>query len=466
MPLFVERLRRLPGLSKDSFNQLRNWFAKQSLVARIALGVILYCVFAGSAYALFAANACAVAIDGQVVAVAADEKTAKKAVEELVKAKADYLGTDVAPAGEISYDGVRVDAEEVLGGAALKDALGKELSFQTSAVAVTVNGEDLLHLKNMEEAQQLLAWIKSIYPATADEQVDIKEPVELVEQAVGENALLALDEAKDLVLLGTSKIEQYTVVEGDTAWDIAWAFDMDPDQLQATNPGVDTWHLSIGQVLKLSKEVPLLTVVATRQVTVAEEIPYQIQEEQDDSLLPGERKIIARGTPGQKIVTYFITKENGLETERKALEEHIVQEPSSEMIKKGSQMMLASRGAARMSWPCGGGVNSAFGSRSGRMHQGIDIGGGYGNPVKASAGGVVTMADWSGGYGKLVEISHGSGIVTKYAHLSSIEVTVGQSVERGQLIGLIGSTGNSTGPHLHFEVLLNGQPQNPSSFLP
>jgi murein DD-endopeptidase MepM/ murein hydrolase activator NlpD len=99
------------------------------------------------------------------------------------------------------------------------------------------------------------------------------------------------------------------------------------------------------------------------------------------------------------------------------------------------------------------------------MHEGVDIGGSTGNPVVASEAGTVVLAQWSGGYGRCVEISHGEGIVTKYAHLSTILVRTGQRVARGEVIGRIGSTGNATGPHLHFEVLSNGRAINPMNFL-
>jgi murein DD-endopeptidase MepM/ murein hydrolase activator NlpD len=129
--------------------------------------------------------------------------------------------------------------------------------------------------------------------------------------------------------------------------------------------------------------------------------------------------------------------------------------------------MLASRGGtARLSWPCSGGIVSPFGMRNGRMHQGVDIGAGYGSTVKAVAGGTVIFTGWQGGYGNTVEISHGSGLVTQYAHLSSISVSNGKKVERGEKIGLVGATGRADGPHLHFEVRIGGTPRNPANYLP
>ena len=99
------------------------------------------------------------------------------------------------------------------------------------------------------------------------------------------------------------------------------------------------------------------------------------------------------------------------------------------------------------------------------MHTGIDIRGEVGEPVHATAAGRVTIAGWDGGYGNMVEIDHGNGLATRYGHLSQIEVHVGDEVRSGQTIGLIGSTGRSTGPHLHYETRIDGEPVNPEKFL-
>lgn len=107
-----------------------------------------------------------------------------------------------------------------------------------------------------------------------------------------------------------------------------------------------------------------------------------------------------------------------------------------------------------------------FGGRSYEFHAGMDIDGERGDTVMAPGNGTVIKAGWQGGYGNMIEIDHGNGLTTRYGHLSKIEVSVGQSVARGELIGLIGTTGRSTGPHLHFELRLDDKPINPRFFLP
>ncbi len=119
-----------------------------------------------------------------------------------------------------------------------------------------------------------------------------------------------------------------------------------------------------------------------------------------------------------------------------------------------------------MTWPVDGDVTSDFGPRSGRMHRGIDIAAPTGTPIRAAQEGVVSFAGWKGGYGHTLEIRHGRGRTTRFAHQSELLVTEGQRVREGQLIGRVGSTGSSTGPHLHFEVHESGSERDPLDLLP
>jgi murein DD-endopeptidase MepM/ murein hydrolase activator NlpD len=116
-------------------------------------------------------------------------------------------------------------------------------------------------------------------------------------------------------------------------------------------------------------------------------------------------------------------------------------------------------------WPVSGPVTSPFGWRWGRMHEGIDIGVLSGTPIHAAASGTVIYCGWMEGYGNLVVVDHGNGLATAYAHQSAIAVTCGQAVTQGQVVGYVGSTGHSTGPHLHFEVRVGGSPVDPLGYL-
>lgn len=123
-------------------------------------------------------------------------------------------------------------------------------------------------------------------------------------------------------------------------------------------------------------------------------------------------------------------------------------------------------------WPVMGPISSYYGYRTSpggigsTFHEGVDIAGDYGTPISATAAGTVTKAGWVGGYGYLVEVRHADGIVTRYGHNSAVLVYEGQHVDQGSMIALMGSTGNSTGPHCHYEVRIHGEAVDPMYFLP
>jgi murein DD-endopeptidase MepM/ murein hydrolase activator NlpD len=136
---------------------------------------------------------------------------------------------------------------------------------------------------------------------------------------------------------------------------------------------------------------------------------------------------------------------------------------------RGSSTSSAPSGAPSSSgliWPVSGPITSPFGARWGSFHEGLDFGVSYGTPIHAAAAGTVVWCGWMSGYGNLVVIDHHNGLATAYGHQSSIAVGCNQSVAQGQVIGYVGSTGHSTGPHLHFEVRLNGAPVDPIGYLP
>ena len=125
----------------------------------------------------------------------------------------------------------------------------------------------------------------------------------------------------------------------------------------------------------------------------------------------------------------------------------------------------AARPASGLIWPVNGPLTSPFGYRWGRLHEGVDIGVGFGTPIHAAAGGTVIHAGWLGGYGNLVVVDHGNGLSTAYAHQQRVYVSPGQGVAQGDVLGEVGSTGHSSGPHLHFEVRVNGNPVDPLGYL-
>ena len=159
----------------------------------------------------------------------------------------------------------------------------------------------------------------------------------------------------------------------------------------------------------------------------------------------------------------------GIEADKAKLE-RALDELENQSRRVAGLVLSRGSGSGKLIWPATGPVVSGFGMRVhpvlgyARMHTGVDIGAPMGAPVSSAASGIVAYAGWSGGNGNLIVVDHGDGLATAYAHLSSIEVSQGQSVSQGQEIGKVGSTGLSTGPHLHFEVRVNGQPVDPMQY--
>ena len=178
-----------------------------------------------------------------------------------------------------------------------------------------------------------------------------------------------------------------------------------------------------------------------------------------------------------RLATVQSLKSSALTDTRETREEYLrevealaAQSAALAAASRGAQEDAGSTGtgqpsAAGLIWPCDGVVVSGFGIRWGRMHEGIDIGCAYGSANRAAASGTVIYSGWLGGYGNLVVIDHGNGLSTAYAHATTLLVGVGQSVSQGETVSLVGSTGNSSGPHLHFEVRVNGQAVDPLLYL-
>jgi murein DD-endopeptidase MepM/ murein hydrolase activator NlpD len=187
------------------------------------------------------------------------------------------------------------------------------------------------------------------------------------------------------------------------------------------------------------------------------------QRDVRDQLLASKQQLAGKRTRHQTALKLTRSQEHKLETEADAL-------AAADASIRG-ELAAAQSGtdttpsSAGLIWPVNGPVVSPFGYRWGRLHAGIDIAVGYGTPIHAAAAGTVVLAGWVSGYGNYTCIDHGGGMATCYAHQSSYAVSQGASVGQGQVIGYVGCTGHCFGPHLHFEVRINGTPVDPLGYL-
>lgn len=184
---------------------------------------------------------------------------------------------------------------------------------------------------------------------------------------------------------------------------------------------------------------------------------YKTITNESDEMIRGETRILQQGQDGFVLVTKEVIRENGEITGETVVEERVLTESVPEIILCGTSGLADPLDSLRLT--------SGFGYRWGRQHEGIDLGMYEGAPIYAARAGTVAYAGCCGSYGNLVRIDHGDGMETYYAHCSRLLVSEGQQVEAGDIIAEVGSTGNSTGPHLHFEVRINGTSQDPLEWL-
>jgi len=205
-----------------------------------------------------------------------------------------------------------------------------------------------------------------------------------------------------------------------------------------------------------------VVAAATRAVQARTEQVRAVREQ----LVSNRRELVAARSTKRVSLSKIRASERQEVSEAQALERVSASLGAQiQAAQSASSYSPASRSSSGFIWPVSGPVTSPFGMRWGRMHTGIDIGVAYGTPIHAAASGQVIYAGWMDGYGNLVFIDHGRGISTGYAHQSSIAVSNGQAVTQGQVIGYVGCTGHCFGPHLHFEVRVNGTPVDPLGYL-
>lgn len=185
------------------------------------------------------------------------------------------------------------------------------------------------------------------------------------------------------------------------------------------------------------------------------------------SLLVGQSKVESQGKSGEKAVVKEVTIQNGKVITSRIISEKITTYPEDKIIVKGSKSSESVQKVANtfLATPSRGRVSSNFGMRWGKMHQGLDIAANIGTPIYAALDGTVTYSGWATGYGNLVKLKHDGGVETYYGHCSKLLVAVGDTVKKGEKIAEVGSTGNSTGPHVHFEVRVNGVAKDPTKYL-
>lgn len=452
------------------------WFGtpKEKLRPRViryvAVGMALVLAGGVGYFNLTKPNAYAVTIDGRQTAYVTEEAETEAVLDSILVLKGEP-GT-IRYLEKIAHEPVRVKSNQLTNSQELKGNLEKELSFVSAATAIVIDGKEIGIVSDVALAEQIIESVKQKYlPGEKAnltlESFEVEEEVQFVPKEVGLEGFMDPDIIENLILSGTEKMETYQVEKGDSLWTIARKNNLTVEDLKEANQ-LKSELLSIGQELKLIKAEPMLHLVATYNINKTENIPFKVKYEANNSLYVGQEQTKKTGVSGKKEVQYKVVERNGLEIAKEIVGEKILKEPVEGIVSRGTKSMIASRGdggSGELGWPIQGIITSSYGKRGREFHAGLDIAALKGTPIGAAEAGTVTFAGRSGNYGLLVVVDHGNGLSTYYAHCSEIKVKIGDEVTRGQVISLVGSTGRSTGSHVHFEVRVNGNHTNPINYL-
>lgn len=407
-----------------------------------------------------------VVVNGQSFGAVSSQQVAKNAVFSAYDAIVQAQGTDYK-FERASFHLVPVSRDRLQSEELITNKIITAFDGLTSAYGIAVDGRVVAALHSEQDGYDALAQIEAQYKNENNEthfanQVTVQQCRVKPEMIFSvEDAVKVLNGTKDALLT-------HVVAPGETFSSIALDYGIGTQQLLNANPGIVPELLQQGEKILVAAPQPLVAVESTEVITIQESIPYPVEERKDSSLYKGTRKVLTKGVRGKKEVVYEITKVNNSVTKKVPLSETILSNPTTEIVAVGTKVKPATAPTGVLSRPYYGTITARFGSRGSRWattHTGIDYAGRTGDAIKAADGGTVTYAGWNGSYGKMVKISHGNGLETWYAHMSSIYVKSGQKVAKGATIGALGSTGNTTGPHLHFEVRKNGVAKNPSNYV-
>ncbi|MEG0804245.1 MAG: M23 family metallopeptidase, partial [Pygmaiobacter sp.] len=417
--------------------------------------------------------ALAIQYDGQLVGYVREEVIYENA-EKMVKGRIVYTGDDqqswnMTP----TYSIVAAKPAEISDTESLADSILQKSGAEiTEAVGLYVDGVFHGATTDSLQLESDLEKIKQPYQVQyPDAEIGFVQNVELKQGIYLTNSVVDYSTLSGLLTSEVQGQRSYVIAKGDTPLMIAGKNDVTLADLYAMNPVLENGkNLPIGQELLISGAQSFLQVKVVITQTVQEEVAFATNKTNDSKLGYGLSKVTQKGVKGLDNVTYTYTYVDGIQTNRTEVGRATIAAPVTEEISIGTYISSAginvAPGSGALLFPIGPGYKGmSRGFTGAYAHNGLDLRGFVGTPIYAAQSGVVTTAAYgSRGYGIHVVVNHG-GMSTLYGHCSALLVSSGQYVEKGQIIARLGSSGNSTGPHCHFEVIVNGVRVNPAGYL-
>lgn len=421
-----------------------------------------------------------VVMNGTVLGVSEKIEPVSNALQEISDEFSEHYGMSVFDNTVLEYNPVMIDKQFLCPEEVFVKILKESVDVKVEAWVILVNNAPAAAVKTQEEADsaldRVLAPFMDEFSNDSRLEVGFVELVEVVKMPIEYSQVTDEEAAYKLLRFGGDFEERYhIVVSGESLYAISKSYDVTIADLRKANPSLaSTNKIYPGDRLLITTPMNRVNVKFVEEIDkIGEPIPYETEEIKNDNMLVTEKVLVQAGVEGIHDVHALVTYINGVETEVEILSESNRVEPVPEIIEKGTKevpriMELAVSGGMKIPLESGTyRISSPFGPRNtgiagaSTFHGGVDLAANKGTPIYASASGTVTHSGSGTGYGLYIKINHGNGVETRYAHCSELLVDKGDRVEAGQLIGLVGNTGISSGSHLHWEVRLNGVKQDP-----
>ena len=371
-------------------------------------------------------------------------------------------------AGQISSQDIKVDGPEQVVG--LNTILENRVGMKLTAYTFMAGDHKIGTIRESSQIEEIIKELKLEFSTSENSNIDVKtveilEDLDIIKDEVLLEDMDSKEEMLNYIKIGGQELKEHIIEVGESFATIAAIYNMKIEDLAFLNPGKDGQGLKIGDKVIIKIQKPLITVVTTQEVASLKNINFVTEVKEDPNMPDTKSEVKIEGQLGEEKTITKQIKYNDKVVKNEILKQEIIKAPVNKVIIKGTKKLPKTAASGTFLMPTRGRISSPFGSRWGRMHQGIDIAKAQGADISAADGGTVIASGVQGAYGKLIIIDHGNGFKTKYAHCSSLLVGVGTKVYKGQIIAKVGSTGRSTGPHLHFEIIKNGVNLNPSSFV-
>ena len=352
----------------------------------------------------------------------------------------------------------------------LYELIKTNIVYSIMAYEINVNGDKIGIVNSEYEAKGVVEEVKHHFTKDYDKEslieVTTVEDIEIKQVKARNNEIEDKEKLINYIIKGTEEEKTYIVEKGDNYWNIAQFFNMEIEDLLLANSAAEGDIIQIGDEINLVVPKPFINVQVKRKVVQEERMPYETEYAKVSYMYNDEEIVTKEGKYGISEIEAIVTEQNGIQIAKEVLNETVITPPVTRLVTTGTQDPPPKQGTGYFINPLPGSmITSRFGARSGGFHRGQDMAKALGSAIYAADGGTVTFAGWLPSYGYTVQIDHGGGFATLYAHCSDIYVSAGEKVYQGKTIAAVGSTGVSTGAHLHFEVRKYGTLVNPAAYI-